>query len=560
MLRFLRVFLLAAVIALAGCGPLLQPEAARGERPTPIVVTEPAGEGNPSVFVDTSLFQKALVEALNARDSARLRGWMTEPFLTGWWRGELMDEPPVDALQALLNERMDAESQLALVPGADLYRLMGERSPLALPRPEAGVVSAFLVSGWGVDGRDEYVLFISRRPDNSLRWHGAMLVPGGFTAQQAGGVQQFTNRAHGYSLFIPSGFEVVQPNASQVIFLARGEGHRERGFISVEPANGRSAEEVAETVRAELPADLQVGTATVMGIEGEQAFILNRLPGQNLNRQVFLVHNDVLYQMMFVPEDEAAGEAYRQMEDLYATVINTFHFLSGRGQAAPLPITDLEKFEAQLRGVLARRDLRALRGLMGDSFTMAFWQSEGINIAPAQAAEQILLRFVPPGSPMVFENDKDFASVFGEASPVVVDDSAVETVIPVFVSSWGLEGKDEAVFYIAQRADGSLYWKGVLTAQGGFPRPQPTPEAVGGFPVTSTPVQYILARANLNMRGGPGTSYAVVGKLAEGMTAQVTGASTDGGWWRVICPDGTVGSCWVSADTRFSEPAAAPGS
>ena len=50
------------------------------------------------------------------------------------------------------------------------------------------------------------------------------------------------------------------------------------------------------------------------------------LPGQDFNRQLFMVHDDLLYHMMFVPDDPQAGASYRQMEDAYAMIVNTFHF------------------------------------------------------------------------------------------------------------------------------------------------------------------------------------------------------------------------------------------
>lgn len=544
--------LLLLAMMITGCAPILVPVTNNGAVSTSIARVGPAGEDIPDIFVDMHPFQNALVDALNARDASQLKIWMTEPFLTGWWRGEMMDDLPADALDTMLNERLDGENKLAVVQNADLYTLMGDKSPLTLPRLEAGVESAFLVSGWGKDGRDEMVLFIARRPDNSLRWHGALLVPGGFTAQQSGGVQAYTNAAHGYRLFIPKGFEVQQPTATQVVIIAPGEGHNERGFISVEPANGRTAEEAANAVANAV----KVETTSVMGIEGQQAVILDRLPGQAPNRQVFIVNDGVLYKMMFVPRDELAGNAYIQMEALYATVMNTFHFLPAHGDIRSLPITDLEQFEVQLRKALDSRDVKAVRALMSDSFTMAFWQSEGFNIAPSEAAQQIIVRFVPPDARMIFDNQKDYASLLGNHDPVVVAVPAVETVLPVYVSGWGLEGRDEAILYISKRMDGSLYWRGILTAQGGFPRPAPAPQPVGGIPVTGTQVQFVMANRVVNMRSGPATSYGVIGILAVGQKAKVTGASTDGNWWRVICPDNTVGNCWVSANPELTHPTA----
>jgi uncharacterized protein YraI len=76
--------------------------------------------------------------------------------------------------------------------------------------------------------------------------------------------------------------------------------------------------------------------------------------------------------------------------------------------------------------------------------------------------------------------------------------------------------------------------------------------------VQPTSQQFIMALQTVRIRTGPGTQYAVIGSLFEGMTAQVTGISSDDRWWRVICPDGTQGSCWVSADQSLTRPIEVP--
>lgn len=76
--------------------------------------------------------------------------------------------------------------------------------------------------------------------------------------------------------------------------------------------------------------------------------------------------------------------------------------------------------------------------------------------------------------------------------------------------------------------------------------------------VSTTSVQYVLALANVNIRSGPGANADVVGWVAEGQTAKVTGVNQDGSWWRVVCPNGAVGSCWVTANLEYVRPTNAP--
>ena len=75
-----------------------------------------------------------------------------------------------------------------------------------------------------------------------------------------------------------------------------------------------------------------------------------------------------------------------------------------------------------------------------------------------------------------------------------------------------------------------------------------------------TDVQYVMALTDVNMRSGPGTNYAVIDKIFSGQIAQVTGAAPDQQWWQVICPDNSVGDCWLSSDPTLTEPTTGPSS
>ena len=77
--------------------------------------------------------------------------------------------------------------------------------------------------------------------------------------------------------------------------------------------------------------------------------------------------------------------------------------------------------------------------------------------------------------------------------------------------------------------------------------------------VHPTDVAFVLAQQDVSIYGGPGDQYGIVGSVASGQTAKVTGVSSDNNWWRVLCPDDTVGNCWVSADPALTQPAQAPG-
>lgn len=90
-----------------------------------------------------------------------------------------------------------------------------------------------------------------------------------------------------------------------------------------------------------------------------------------------------------------------------------------------------------------------------------------------------------------------------------------------------------------------------LPASGGAEQPQS-----GVYPVVETPVEYVLAENDVTIYNAPLPDSAEIGFVGGGQSAKVTGASPDGAWWRVICPDDTVGDCWVSADPAVTVPAA----
>lgn len=79
-----------------------------------------------------------------------------------------------------------------------------------------------------------------------------------------------------------------------------------------------------------------------------------------------------------------------------------------------------------------------------------------------------------------------------------------------------------------------------------------------GDGVVLTPVQYVMAQADIAIHNAPRPDARVIGNIFGGMIARVTGASVDQQWWRVLCPDDTVGSCWVLADPGSTQPTQPP--
>jgi hypothetical protein len=325
--------LLVFALFLSGCAQAIQPLTTDEIVPTPVTTETADAVDNPDVFADPETFLPALLQALSAHDTGKLQQWMTNPFLESTWRFNQSEISPDEAIYFLYADQLGTENKLELVKDADLKTLMGGIDPLSIPGSESGVMYAYLVSGWGKDGKDEAILFITMEPADSLKWHGWMQIKGGFSGARIGGIQAYTDDALGFSVFLPKDAEVSKQSDSEVMFLAPGEGHpsddRAAAFINVEPADGRTAEQVATAIaednKSVMGPGYTGGDITVMEIDGEAAYSVGGLTGQDINRRVYMVHNDQLYWMMFVP-DNSQAPAYQQMEDLYAMIVNTFQF------------------------------------------------------------------------------------------------------------------------------------------------------------------------------------------------------------------------------------------
>lgn len=62
---------------------------------------------------------------------------------------------------------------------------------------------------------------------------------------------------------------------------------------------------------------------------------------------------------------------------------------------------------------------------------------------------------------------------------------------------------------------------------------------------TAAPQPGLQAVADVNVRGGPGTIYPVLGLLRAGDTALVTGRSADNAWWQIVYPPNSGNTGWV---------------
>ena len=328
--------------------------------------------------------------------------------------------------------------------------------------------------------------------------------------------------------------------------------------------------------------------------------------------------------------------------------------VNGLEQSFELPARDASQVKQGLVEALNTRDYNALKALMGESFLIGYWQSEGTSNTPDQAIELFQRSLLNSTSPITADYTKNLIELLG-TDPVTILGPDVLEASPLFTSGWGAEGRDEAILLVGKQPDGDVYWHGLLFAREGFEVPapivpQPAPEVVeiptisilsavedgsvtirtfdfpantkfhvymgkdgtagvngirvdsfnsrngGSFVATfaipeklhgekriairlesengyysynwfenetfdldpsevlPTHVEYVMAQQEISIHRGPSKNDRIVGWVDDGDLLKVTGMSADSRWWRVVCPDGSAGSCWVLAKPKFTKP------
>jgi len=97
-----------------------------------------------------------------------------------------------------------------------------------------------------------------------------------------------------------------------------------RGLFWLEKSDAydRTAEVIAD--QDMTAAGLSSVSRSFVTLDGEEAVVLDGMPGQDFQRRVYVVHDQTLYVLAFMPtrsENQAVGD---QLEALYAAVLNSW--------------------------------------------------------------------------------------------------------------------------------------------------------------------------------------------------------------------------------------------
>jgi hypothetical protein len=122
----------------------------------------------------------------------------------------------------------------------------------------------------------------------------------------------------------PQGYTQLPNNDAVEIVAPDLPGTDTKGlfWIEISDSYDRTAEKIADEDMT-YATGVDVGRWTVT-LGGEQAVVLDGMPGQDLQRRVYVVHQQTLYVLAFMPtrsENKAAGD---QMEALYTAVTNSW--------------------------------------------------------------------------------------------------------------------------------------------------------------------------------------------------------------------------------------------
>jgi hypothetical protein len=139
-----------------------------------------------------------------------------------------------------------------------------------------------------------------------------------------------TNAEDGYCLLYPAAYSTEIPHLiiiNPIIPMAGDMPGDAWVSINVEPTAGRTAAQVADAQITEAGTGFNITQSNVT-VDGEQAVVVDGLPGQDSSRTVFIVSHERLYTLTFlpwVPNTDVAGQP-TPLEELYTTIINTLHF------------------------------------------------------------------------------------------------------------------------------------------------------------------------------------------------------------------------------------------
>jgi photosystem II stability/assembly factor-like uncharacterized protein len=129
---------------------------------------------------------QTIVSALNAKNFSAAQTTMGTTFGMSFWQSQPTSYTPDQAVQQLQNY-IGASTQLVPDSNKDLMAVLGGMNPYSMMQLDPAKSQALFVSGWGLDGKGEAILFVTQGLDGRYYWHSVLIAPTGFAPQTVGG-------------------------------------------------------------------------------------------------------------------------------------------------------------------------------------------------------------------------------------------------------------------------------------------------------------------------------------------------------------------------------------
>jgi hypothetical protein len=564
--------------------------------PTVTTPTEQAAIAVPTI----QAFEAQLIQALERRDFAQIQGLMGETFMIAGWRSEGTAHAPDEAIMQLQTNYLDSNTNLVFDPNKDLKALLDGMNPLSILGPEVLQPSALFVSGWGMVGEDEAILYIAHRADESPYWYGVLFASGGFAPEISGETQTPSLLAipeAGVAIAVPPDYvllrntELYRRGSFASYGLAPLAGFEYPYLAEIQFFNRESIQDFTNRCGSEAPcffgdypdvARYDGQKAALARLEDFESFSL-----QQLNERYFFVSQHACEGVPCVVREYATfvgdtkvdvwvmmvdGSQAAQADALFAR-LRLQDDWAGIG-AMPGPLYTLVDPGLTLRyplNWLVREEEAGDPDFV--SHSVSFIPPTFANSDQPQVPAINLFIYRPPFDGALnewleaYSTDAPFGSEAGPETHFFGVGDLVE------INGGSLLGlrfthdvlgltAHELLFVVGQTVVGLSYVEmGPEDLGPAFVQVQSSLAPANAVPsAEAAGANYVVALQDVAMYRGPATTFQQIGQVMDGQLALVTGASQDGGWWRVICPNDTIGDCWVSADPAAIQPTNRPGS
>ena len=598
------VFLLTFIFLLTACGQSLppnegaevtQPQATAAATQVPTITEVPAATEAPVVTEPQTgaldAFIAQLQTAVTNQDYAQMQALMSDPIIVGAWRSEWRLYTPDQMIAEFQNGALPAPLavQFTRLSDDEMTQRIGQ-PPATMFGPETNMVAALFSTGWGQSTSDEAILFVVEK-DGVYTWSAFL----------------YTN-----GRFADANLSLVVPPVG-LIYSVAGDG-----IYQIQPDGFHRQLLDAQTAAIPNLKVSPDGRQSAYLNDERQLWLINNDTGDqqqlagdvNLSYYLAWGDNSNLFVGVWLDPNEVDGPnnghiTTVQTSTRQVTILDETQLSSGRpAMLADYNRSAFDVFATGLDDHLTGRLYHPDSGLQ--TFDQTTFSAQNDMIAGPL--------FNPAWSPV--GTKMSWLTSTGERFAVQVFDLETQTAVQIhdwdparfgaLVPSpvWSPDGQWLALEIWANGPEGSGVW--LLAADGSsqtlvdadgydpywatatelvysvngsarlydLPSKQiaklDLPEGswvLGVTPmaellalpeimirVDDTGVAYVLAVQDVPMYNGDNDSYEQIGTIFGGQTAKVTGMSTVSGWWRVICPDDTVGNCWLPQDNAYTLP------